>query len=81
MSGIRIENLNASNCALIGAMAIAARAQEAAAECIHAGQSVRRRATLRNGRPTQVTVTGAQPLNDDFDECASRVLRLPATFV
>ncbi len=71
MSGIRIENLNASNCGLIGAMAIAARAQEAAAECIPAGQSVDVQMTLRNGRPTQVTVTGPARAQ----RCAQRRLR------
>lgn len=56
-SGVRIENLNASGCGLIGAMAIGARAQEAAGRCVAAGQSVNVRMTLQNGRPTSVTVT------------------------
>ena len=56
-SGVRVENLNASGCGLIGAMAIAARAQEAAGQCVATGQSVSVRMTLRNGRPTSVAVT------------------------
>ena len=71
--GVRIENLNASGCGLIGAMAIAARAQEAAGQCVPSGVSVNVEMTLRNGRPRgAVQVTGG---NARARRCAQRRLR------
>jgi len=72
--GLRIENMQAG-CGMIPAMAIAARAQQAAGRCIRPGQSATVNLDIRNGRVTQIHTEGAAA------RCVQRrlrTLRVPA---
>ena len=75
--GLRVENMNVSGCGLIPAMAIAARAQEAAGRCVPAGGSVRISLQTRGGRARRVEVE----VDGRPQQCARRrlrALRVPA---